>query len=109
MLQHFAVRPGLGLDLSVCQALELRGHLLLLYLKGVVINVHAFLGVLDLDDPGLVLSPSYPFFGYLLLGPSGCSLCCSASRRALLSSTLRASSSVTTAIKTKGSGISIIS
>ena len=65
MLQHFVVRPGLVLDLSVCQAqvLELHGHLLLLYLKGVVIYVHAFLGVLDLDDPGLVLSPSYPFFG----------------------------------------------
>ena len=65
MLQHFAVRPGLGLDLSVCQAqvLELHGRLLLLFLKGDVINVHAFQGVLDLDDPGLVVSPSYPFFG----------------------------------------------
>jgi hypothetical protein len=65
LLKHFAVRPSQGLDLRVRQAqvLELRGRLLLLLLKGAAFKVHAFQGVLNLDDPGLVLASSYPFFG----------------------------------------------
>jgi hypothetical protein len=65
MLKHFVVRLGLGLDLGVRQAqiLELCGLLLLLFLKGAMFKVHAFQDVLDLDELGLVLAPSYPFFG----------------------------------------------
>lgn len=72
LLERFTVR--LDLDVRRAQLFELYGRHLLFLLKGVAFLVHAIQGFLYFEDPSLVLVPSRPLLGQLLLGPRARSL-----------------------------------
>ena len=60
---NLVVGPGLGLELRVCKTelLDLFLSLLLLGLKGIACLKHTLQGLLNLQDPRLVLAPSHLF------------------------------------------------